>query len=140
MCYFAGVYSAYYWQGAAWNVIIYNPFEQASKFPKPKFEYYKHLAEFFERYDYNNLSPYKDHTLSAYGLRSSDGVFLYYVPQENYQLSNYDKSLWNKQGTYQWFNTRTGEYSQEMPYEGGHYVSPWRGEADSILIRNSKSK
>lgn len=47
--------------------------------------------------------------------------------------------------TQQWFNTLTGEFTEEVEYKYnrlGHWDwRPWRGEADAILIiRNLKKK
>jgi hypothetical protein len=140
MCYFAGVYGTYYWQGAAWNAIIHNPFEQQDEFVKPKFEYYKHLEAFFTQISYERFQPYPEDNKSGYCLKSDDGLtYLYFVPKENYQLSFYNqKGAGVKSGTYQWFNVYTGEYSRELVFEDIFLKAPWRNEADAILIRRLK--
>lgn len=136
LCYFAGVYATYYWQGAAWNVIIHNPFQQDEDFVKPKFEYYKHLHSFFSKMGYENFHPFPRANKSGYCLKSDDEIYLYLIPKENYQLSFYGKKdAGVKTGTYQWFNTYTGEYTKELSFTGGHLIAPWRNEADAILIR-----
>lgn len=133
-CYFAGAYATYYWQGAAWNVIIYNPFLQKEAYIQPKFEYYKHLEAFFSKLDYSQFKP---NTGGNYGLISSDGnTILQYVPKENFQISIYGtKGIGQKVGTFQWFNTHTGEYTKETKFEGGSLKAPWSDQADAILIR-----
>ncbi|MEL7120823.1 MAG: hypothetical protein AAFO07_15330, partial [Bacteroidota bacterium] len=133
-CYFAGAYATYYWQGAAWNVIIYNPFQQNEDYIKPKFEYYKHLEAFISEIDYSQFKPNEG---GDYGLISYDGnTMLRYVPKENYQISIYGtKGIGKKAGTYQWFNTHTGEYTKETEYKGGSLKAPWSNETDAILIR-----
>lgn len=137
---FAGVYSTYYWQGAAWNVIIYNPFEQSESFEKPKFEYYKQLTKFFHDYPYHQFEPAPAKNASGYTLhRKSDGTYLIYVTKEHYQIVGANWVLNPKKGAkkrvYKWFNTLTGEYSAESKVtKGAVYRSPWAGEADSILI------
>ncbi|WP_341226315.1 DUF4038 domain-containing protein [uncultured Arcticibacterium sp.] len=143
MCLFAGVYSTYYWQGTSWNVVIHNPFEQPSAFIKPKFDYYKNLNSFFEKYDFKDFSPQPKANSSGYCLKSHDGkTFLYYFPKENFHIK-----LWpvlkHVEGTftYQFFNTITGEYSDEHTYnkkQGDGIKSPWYEEDDSILILKIK--
>lgn len=136
LCCFAGAYATYYWQGAAWNAIIHNPFEQPDPFIKPKFEYYKHLQSFFTKFDYRSFAP--GSSANAYGLQSNDGIYLIYVPKENVQISVYgQRGVAERKGTVLWFNTLSGDYSDAVEYTGGHFKSPWCGEADSILIRRT---
>lgn len=136
LCYFAGVYATYYWQGAAWNVIIHNPFELDENFVKPKFEYYKHLHSFFSKIGYEKFHPFPQANKSGYCLKSDDEVYLYFIPKENYQLSMYGaKDAGVRSGSYQWFNTYTGEYTEEKSFTGGNMKAPWPNEADAILIR-----
>lgn len=140
-CLFAGVYSTYYWQGTSWNVVIHNPFEQPADFIKPKFAYYKHLREFFEKYNFKDFKPNPKVNSSGYSLISDDGnTFLFYFPKENWNLK-----LWNvakndiKNMTYQYFNTITGEYTAEKPLViDDAEKSPWYEKEDAILILKKK--
>ena len=139
LCSFAGSYNTYYWQGASWNVIIHNPFQQSEDFIKPKFEYYKYLTEFFTKYPLSSFKPDPKNNYSAYCLKKDNETYLLYVPKENEKLSVYWKSsMTSDKGTVQWFNTLTGEYSEEEHYKTNLYTSPWKGEADAILIRKTK--
>jgi hypothetical protein len=139
LCAFAGTYSTYYWQGAAWNVIIHNPFEQPEEFPKPKFHYYKHFVDFFKKYPFSEFEPAPEYNLSSYCLKNDNNIYLMYIPKENEKLSFYGKRpLATKEGAYQWFNAYTGAYSEVFNYAGeAYFTSPWKGEADAILIRNT---
>ena len=131
---FAGVYSTYYWQGASWNALIHNPFELPDDFVKPRFDYYKHFVQFFTKFPFSEFEP--DPRSSTYSLTNNKGTTLVFVPKENYQISIYGNSpLSGDTGTVQWFNTLTGEYTAELPYDGGHGVNPWHEQADAILIR-----
>jgi len=130
---FAGAYSTYYWQGTSWNVIIHNPFEQPTDFIKPRFDYYKTMVGFFEKYPYNQYHPIDTNT--AYCMTNDKGIFLFFVPKEHYQISIYGGAENTKTGTYQWFNTLTGEYSEEMKYSDIFFKNPWYMNADAILIR-----
>ncbi|WP_298369663.1 DUF5060 domain-containing protein [uncultured Lutibacter sp.] len=139
-CYFAGVYTNYYWQALAWNVMVYNPYEQDEDFIKPNFEYYKYLENFFTIYNYQDFYPVWDERKIGHCLKSDTGVYLYYMEKENYQLSIYsNKGVGLPQGTYRWFNTFTGEFSEEIEYKGKHIVNPFHRVADAILVRNTNN-
>lgn len=142
MCLFAGGYTTYYWQGASWNVLIHNPFEQPDNFIKPHFDYFTHLRNLFESVHFENCKPTPVANNAGYCLTNKkDGVVLVYAPKENQWVSA-DRAIsgvfgW-KQATQQWFNTLTGEYSPVEPYVKGQPsfwdARPWRGEADTILV------
>jgi hypothetical protein len=146
MCLFAGGYTTYYWQGASWNAVIHNPFEQPDDFIKPRFEYFAHMAKLCESVHYENCKPMSEHNSSGYNLTNKkDGIVLMYAPKENqYVGSNAaSKEFDDRNATQQWFNTLTGEFTKEVPYEnkrlGFWDWRPWRGEADAVLIiRNLK--
>ncbi len=136
LCHFAGGYSTYYWQAAAWFVIIHNPYEQTESFIKPKFEYYKHLNSFFTKYPFSEFKPKPEYNNSGYCMTNDKGCYLLYVPKENYKLSIFWKQPpARKEGTMQWYNILTGEYTDVMKSTKSEFTSPWRGEADAILIR-----
>ncbi|MFY0607712.1 MAG: DUF5060 domain-containing protein [Cyclobacteriaceae bacterium] len=135
-CVFAGAYSTYYWQAAAWNVIIYNPFEQHESFVKPKFSYYKHLANFFREHPYVNYEPSPWRNGSSYSMKDKEGNFIFYVHKDNYKMPTYWLSQHkDKTVSTQWFNTLTGEYTKAQVIDkNAEQISPWRGEADAILL------
>ncbi len=137
LLHFAGSYSTYYWQGAAWNVIIHNPFEILGDSPKPSFEYYRHLIEFCDRFPPSEFKPSRKDNQSAYCLANGKGVYLFYLPSDHEKLSKYG---WKAKGTIEWFNTLTGEYSKPAASTAPYFTSPWKGEADSVLIINTESK
>ncbi len=136
MCLFAGAGTTYYWQGASWNVVVYNPFEQPKDSYKPKFSYFKHLSSFWNQFKTEDLRPAPWMNSSGYALTNKKGLQLHYVPKENFQI----KLGWilrpekDKTKTYYWFNTLTGETTQIKPTEGQNYSNPWRYEADAILV------
>ncbi|XPF94587.1 DUF5060 domain-containing protein [Colwellia sp. RE-S-Sl-9] len=145
MILFAGVYTTYYWQGSSWNVIIYNPFEQPENYVKPRFDYFQHMNNFFTQYDFSTFKPAPNKNGSGYTLQNNDDTYLIYVPKGNYQMSRGDWFLQNvKNGVsfenkqtrnYRWFNTLTGEFTEPKTITKGMlFISPWRGQADSILI------
>jgi len=136
---FAGVYTTYYWQANAWNVIIYNPFEQPADFIKPRFDYFKSMAMLFDELDFATFKPDPGKNGSGYNLVDEQGTHLNYVSKDNYQMSRGNWYLYPKEGKeqrdVQWFNTLTGEFTPRLVIEKGQlFVSPWRGKADSVMI------
>ena len=143
LCLFAGTYTTYYWQGAAWNAIIHNPFEQPEDFIKPHFGYFKYMRTLFKDIQYEKFKPIVKYNSRAYNLTNyEDGQILLYVPRESHSV-NLKPQLENEfnfdNATKQWFNTITGEYSEEIKLEFKHKYEfwdwrPWRDQADAILI------
>lgn len=135
MCLFAGVYSTYYWQGASWNVLIYNPFEQPEDFSKPKFEYFKHLTKLFTKFDFSTMKPMPWKNTSSYNLTDKNETILLYVPKENFGSNVWYLQPKHGKRTVQWFNTLTGEFTEEkMAGKNQKQINPWRYKADAILI------
>lgn len=139
MTVFAGVYSTHYWQANAWNVIIYNPYEQQDEADHPKFEYFLHMANLFERFNFAEFTPAPGKNGSGFNLVNGQETHLIYVSKDNYQMSRGNWYLYPKEGTnqrsFQWFNTLTGETTKAKPIVKGQlFISPWRGKADAILI------
>ncbi|MBK1879720.1 DUF4038 domain-containing protein [Pelagicoccus mobilis] len=142
MCLFAGGYTTYYWQGASWNALIYNPYEQPDDFIKPKFEYFTHMRKLFDTVGFENCEPYPRGNSSGYNLTNKeDGIIMLYVPKENHYASpkvQISRDFNYENATQQWFNTLTGEFTEEVPYVykdlGFWDWRPWRYEADAIFI------
>lgn len=136
MCLFSGVYTTYYWQGASWNVIIYNPYEQPEGVKKPKFEYFKHMESLFSEFDFTTMKPTPWRNGSGYSLTSNDDTVLLYIHKENYGINAQFLKKGNKQRTVEWFNTLTGERTpaESITKNYGKFISPWSGNADAILI------
>ena len=149
-CLFAGTYTTYYWQAAAWNAIIHNPFEQADDFIKPHFEYFKYMRKLFDEVDYEKFEPVTKYNARSYNLTNyEDGILMQYFPKEIHQddiRQQLDKEFNWENATQQWFNTLTGEFTEEVKLEYKHKYNfwdwrPWRHEADAVLIiRNLKPK
>lgn len=147
MCLFAGGYTTYYWQGASWNALIHNPFEQPNDFIKPHFEYFTHMRKLFDSVNFENCEPQQNFNGSGYNLTNKkDGIILMYAPKENHYISakvQISKEFDSQNATQQWFNTLTGKFTKEekyVPKDLGFWDwRPWRYEADAILIiRNLK--
>lgn len=148
MCLFAGGYTTYYWQGASWNVLIHNPFEQPDDSIKPHFEYFTHMKKVCDLIKFEHCRPMNQFNSSGYNLTNKiDGIAAMYTPKENHYIGAgpLAKEFDTSSAIKQWFNTLTGELTEEEPYEskrlGFWDFRPWRYEADAILIiRNLKPK
>ncbi len=149
---FAGVYSTYYWQNTAWNIIIYDPMDSEQVINKPRFDFYKHFHDFFLKYNYNSLLPAKQKLTTnsirgmdnlssgGYPLTNGKDLYLYLIPPENYQVAAVVPEPRKGVLKVSWFNPFTGEYSQEHTQTWGRwntFKSPWQDQY-SILILTTK--
>ncbi|MGJ8697398.1 MAG: DUF4038 domain-containing protein [Verrucomicrobiaceae bacterium] len=148
LCLFAGGYTTYYWQGASWNAVIHNPFEQPEDFIKPRFDYFAHMRTLFDTVNFENCQPSPRDNSSGFNLTNKkDGIVLLYCPKENHFIGangQLQREFDYSNATTQWFNTLTGEFTDEKKFTfkdlGFWEWRPWRNEADAILIfRNLKA-
>jgi hypothetical protein len=152
-CVFAGIYSTYYWQNAAWNVVIHDLKNPAHSFAKPRLDYYRHLQAFFSRHNFNEYQPYKPKLTtnsrlgndnlasSGYPLTNNRGTYLYLVPAANFQTNVVVPKPDSGKLAAQWFNIFTGEYREEPVsdwwlWKG--YQSPWKGQYSILILREAK--
>ncbi|MFN8346933.1 MAG: DUF5060 domain-containing protein [Spirosomataceae bacterium] len=151
-CVFAGVYSTYYWQNTSWDIVIHDALNGKQPFAKPRFDYYRHLQHLFTQYDFNTLLPYKpkltinsrigndNFSTSGYPLTDGKGLYLYFIPAENYQINVVVPKQAAGKFEATWFNIFTGETRQEEPADYQmfkSYQSPWKEKA-AVLILKSK--
>lgn len=145
---FAGAYSTYYWQNTSWNIVVWNPFENPAIKPVPRFDYYRHMAEFFRKYDFNNListrqksttnSIQERNNISSAGLPLSNGkdLFLIYLPAEVERTNTTFPNPLKKRMKVSWFNIFTGIYQEDgiRNWQGwDEFIPPWK-DIPSILI------
>ncbi|MEO9513630.1 MAG: DUF5060 domain-containing protein [Flavobacteriaceae bacterium] len=113
-CAFAGAYTSYYWQGSAWNIVIYDQSDDRVTL-KPKYEYYKYLREFLDRVNFEKLVPNNRHCSSGYCLvNKEDSEYVFYMPKDNSAMAIKGLPKAEKLKI-QWFNPLTGKY--KAPYE-----------------------
>lgn len=151
-CIFAGLYSCYYWQNTSWNVVIHDPMTSKFTMKKPRFDYYKNLQILFTRYNFNSLYPYKPKLTtnsrlgpdnlasSCYPLTNGKDLYIYLVPDRNYQVNVVIPEPPSKQMEAVWFNPFTGEFRESgltdwWIWKG--YKSPW-SNTYSVLILKAK--
>jgi hypothetical protein len=134
-CAFAGVYSTYYWQNTSWNVIIYD-LENLEKRDQPKFEYYKHLASLFSKYEFRDLTPVNQST-SGYCLSNNQDLYLYFISGDHYAIHTTIPEGDKKKFKVTWFNPLSGEYTEQktMDYSSWMEFKPyWSGQANILII------
>lgn len=110
-CVFAGTYPSHYWQGAAWNVIIPD-IEAMKPEERPRFDYYRHMNDFVEKYDIGSLKAGDKKSASGFCLHDGDNLMIFYVPKENSHIDVRSKDKRGKQFTGKWFNPFNGEYEK----------------------------
>ncbi len=142
---FAGAYPSHYWQGTSWNVIVYDWFKDSYKGYKPKFEYYRYMADFFKQYPFASLKPNPAFNSSGYCMSNPDGLYVFYLPKESRKAEMWKlKSLSQGGLTYQWFNTITGEYTEEVKVASWDQfkmpASPWFLNQDAIFVLKTTPK
>ena len=141
---FAGVYSTYYWQGCSWNVIIYDWDTNKEVLYKPKFEYFKHMTDFFTEHEFHTFKPEPRYSNSSFCMTNGKGRYLFYMPKESYRNAMGKLTEGKKSFKYRWFNTKTGEYSKLVETKTLNMFnapSPvWYLESDAILILDVEEK
>jgi hypothetical protein len=136
---FAGVYSTYYWQATSWYVVVPDPMGLPAD-ERPHFEYYRHLASLFDRYDFSSLEPADGLSSSGYALTNGKDLFLFYVPGANHSFSATLEGRASR-GRASWFNPLTGE-TQDMgemelrPWHG--FTSPWQGSPSVLILEDTE--
>jgi len=134
-CAFAGTYTSYYWQGMAWNIVIYDPFAEDVTI-KPKFEYYKYFQEFLDNINFERLQPTDRHSSSGYCLANNeDGAYVYYMPKANSAIAIKGLPKAEKLQI-QWFNPLTGVYTEpyEVNYKSWLVLNPEFEGIDNVII------
>ncbi|RED92021.1 uncharacterized protein DUF4038 [Marinoscillum furvescens DSM 4134] len=115
-CAFAGTYSTYYWQNAAWYHVIYDLNDVAEN--PPKLSYYRHLMDFFDTYPLHEFEPERG-AFSPPAL-SRETTFLYYLDSDRLGIYGENKRLKDQKVSIRWFDPQTGKYlnAEERQMDG----------------------
>lgn len=117
-CVFAGTYPSYYWQGAAWNVIVPD-INELPKAERPRFDYYRHMRTFLDCYKLDQLIAGDQRSNAGFCLHDGKDLLIYYVPKEcdyfGLQVSKGRKDRTGGTMTITWFDPLTGIF--EEPFE-----------------------
>jgi hypothetical protein len=147
-CVFAGVYPSYYWQNSAWDIIVFDALDQKHDFDPPKYGYYRHMADFFRKYNINELFPVEQKlttnnrqelenlATNGYPLTNGTDRFIFFVPAATYIINTILPEPASGKLKAVWFNIYTGEYAGEQttPWWGwNEFKSPWKN-TDAILV------
>lgn len=152
-CVFAGVYGSYYWQNTSWNIVVYDPFSEEHDFDPPRFDYYKHLAEFFEKYDYNSFKPSvpkittnsrigtDNLATNGYALSNGEGTYLMFIPKDSERVNAVLPKPVSGKFKITWFNIFTGEYEEKESRNWSNWmelISPWQYKDSVVIIEEVK--
>jgi hypothetical protein len=147
-CVFAGVYPSYYWQNSAWDIVIFDALDEKHDFDRPKYEYYRHMADFFSRYNYNEFFPVEQKlttnnrqdlenlATNGYPLTNGTDRFIFLVPAATYIINTVLPEPGSGKLKAVWFNIYTGEYAGEQvaQWRGwNEFRSPWKN-TDALLV------
>ncbi|PQV51508.1 uncharacterized protein DUF5060 [Jejuia pallidilutea] len=107
-CIFAGTYSNYYWQNAAWYNIITKPFDLPQD-KQPHFFYYQNIQKLFHPYHFNELYPVQN-MYAAPMLTNGKDVFIFYLPENRTKIAGRLPTVKNKTVKVKWFDPLTGNH------------------------------
>ncbi len=105
-CVFGGSYFTYYWQNASWYNVVADPFALPEA-QQPHFRYYKHLMEFFEKYNYNDLMPFQRPGTPPF-LSNEKDTYIFYLANSRRGLYGSIKELKGKTCNVTWYDPLTG--------------------------------
>lgn len=105
-CIFAGTYSNYYWQNAAWYNVIIEPLELPEK-QRPHFHYYKNIQKLFAPYNFNQLYPVQN-MFAAPMLTNGSDTFIFYLPESRTRIAGRLPELAGKTVEVTWFDPLKG--------------------------------
>ena len=142
LCLFAGVYSSYYWQGCSWNIVCYEPLSLPSE-KKPRFDYFKSMKKFFEKYPFARMKPQASAEVVSSGhvLANDDDMIFILKPRESY-CTHLRKMDGVESISVSWFDPLSGEFSKLEDLSVENFLalrSPWTGNFSIACIKLHKN-
>ena len=139
---FAGASITHYWQDTSWNVVVHD-IENLPKKDQPSFHYYRHLADFLEAQQVNDLEPTIGAASAGFCLSNNDDIYLHYLPSDHdaivvRQRPGYE----NGKVHFTWFDPLTGEYTDGGTRDVERWVrvhTPQPYQMRILLVRFSKA-
>jgi hypothetical protein len=125
-CIFAGTYSTYYWQCAAWDIVIHN-IVSLPPGQRPHLEFFRYMQAFFSEVDYPSLQPTQDYATSGFCLFRENQLYLFYKPEGTRCIHLCLPGQITRCQT-SWFSPVTGERTDVEPHECHAFSSchgPW---------------
>lgn len=148
-CLFAGVYGSYYWQDAAWNIVIHDALDPDQNFDPPRYDYYKHLVGLFEKYEFSKLRPSYpkittngrvekgNYSNNGFVLTNDTDLFLYQIAVDadrtHVIIENEDK----RPMKVTWFDPFTGEMLSKTLtdwWPWNEMIKPWENQFAILII------
>lgn len=111
-CVFAGCYSTHYWQHAAWNEIIYDPFGMLEPRDQPNWNGYAALTNLFKKFNFSEMNPIMMDQ-STYALTNTNSVYLFYMPVGLNRVAGEADHLIGKNVKWSLLNCVTGELFEQ---------------------------
>ncbi|PSL05632.1 DUF5060 domain-containing protein [Cecembia rubra] len=154
-CIFAGVYGSYYWQNSAWNIVIWDALDENKGFDAPRYDYYKHLAALFGKFNFNEFKPsvpklttndkggYDNLATNGFGLYDEKGNYLMLIPKETERTNVIIPKPESGKIKVSWMNPFTGEFFDMGVREWTGWmemISPWQYEMSVLIIENQKQE
>lgn len=136
-CLFAGTYPTYYWQCAAWNVVIPDPMERPEE-KRPRLKYYRHLKNLFGAFDFSRFEPSQDLSSSGFALTNEADIRLFLVPDENEFIHVHLKDATFRTTEASWYDPLTGQWTEteKMELESWHgFQSPWPDRMAVLMLK-----
>ncbi|MBK1877634.1 DUF5060 domain-containing protein [Pelagicoccus mobilis] len=107
---FAEASITHYWQDTSWNVVIHD-IENLPAEDQPKLHYYRHMADFIEKQQVNDLVTTPDAASAGFCLSNKDDFYMHLLPADHDALVVRQRPGYEN-GTvhFTWFDPLTGEY------------------------------
>ncbi|MDI1334553.1 MAG: DUF4038 domain-containing protein [Lacunisphaera sp.] len=109
LCAFAGAFPSYYWQDAAWSVVIHDP-GSLPEADRPRLNYYRHMATLVQRAGLSELEPAPKFSNVGFCLSNNRDRFVYYLLPHTSSIYLQLGEARNKPLKSTWFNPLSGEF------------------------------
>lgn len=131
---FAGAYTSYYWQNAAWSIVIWN-YQELLPSVRPNYHYYRNLYNYMEYMNYENAYPAPAH--SPCQMCMDDGNYYYYLKLRGTRcvtLNNKNEHI--DAQTLEWYNPLTNEFAHTYTEEfKGYHAMPCPFNQEFSILR-----
>jgi len=148
-CLFAGVYASYYWQDAAWNIVIHDALDEGKNFEAPRYDYYIHMTYLFEKYKFAGLETSypkittngrverNNYSNNGYVLTNHENLFLYQIGAEADRTNIIIENEASRPMRVTWFNPFTGEEISDVQNKWSPWkemIKPWDNQFAILIV------
>lgn len=129
--------------------MVWDAFDEKHNFKKPRYDYFKHLARLFKKYNLNDFKPSfpklttndkrvnDNFATNGVGLFDEIGNYLMMIPKESERINVIIPKPEDGKIKVKWFNPFSGEYINHGPKDWSGWmemISPWQFEMSFIII------